>query len=110
MDNETTRLINDEPAQKEQPSSVSQTQAEVAQSKKSKKTNPIVAAAGGFVVGAATGTATTIAAATSNNEAEIPTDIIAEEKLAEEKHEETPRYLLQSKPFLQMTREYGMHT
>lgn len=90
MDNETTRLINDEPAQKEQPSSVSQTQAEVAQSKKSKKTNPIVAAAGGFVVGAATGTATTIAAATSNNEAEIPTDIIAEEKLAEEKHEETP--------------------
>ena len=90
MDNETTRLINDEPAQKEQSTSVSQTQAEVAHSKKSKKTNPIVAAAGGFVVGAATGAATTMAAATSNNEAEMPTDIIEEEKIEEEKHEETP--------------------
>lgn len=90
MDNETTRLINEEPTLKEQPTSVSQTQAEVVQSKKSKKTNPIVAAAGGFVVGAATGAATTMAAATSNNEAELPTDIIEGEKIEEETHEETP--------------------
>lgn len=89
MDNETTRLINDDPAQKEQHTSVSQTQPEGTQYKKSKKINPIVAAAGGFVVGAAAGAATTMAAATSNNEAEIPTDIIEEEKI-QEMHEETP--------------------
>lgn len=80
MDNEATRLINDEPAQKEQPTSVSQTQPDIAQTKKSSKTNPIAAAAGGFVVGAAAGAATTMAAATPNNEAEVSTEVQEEEK------------------------------
>lgn len=80
MDNETTRFINDEPAQKEQPISAPQTQSEVTQTKKSGKTNPIAAAAGGFAVGAAAGAATTMAASTLNNEAEVPTEVQEEEK------------------------------
>lgn len=81
MDNEVTRLINDEPKQKAQPTSAPQPQSKGA---KSKKTNPIAAAAGGFVVGAAAGAATTMAAATPNIEDEMTTEV------QEEKSEEAP--------------------
>lgn len=88
MDNETTRLINDEPAQKEQPTSTAQTQSAEAHSKKSKKTNPVAAAAGGFVAGVAAGAATTMAAATPMNETDVPTEV--QEELKPEETPETP--------------------
>ena len=55
MDNEATRLINDEPTKREQTASATQSQSEPSAPKKSKKSSPIAAAAGGFVAGAAVG-------------------------------------------------------
>ena len=55
MDNEATRLINDEPTKREQTASATQSQSEPSAPKKSKKSSPISAAAGGFVAGAAVG-------------------------------------------------------
>lgn len=55
MDNEATRLINDEPTKREQTASATQSQSEPSAPNKSKKSSPIVAAAGGFVAGAAVG-------------------------------------------------------
>lgn len=90
MNNETTRLINDDAAQKEQPISTPQTQSEVIQSKKSSKPTPIAASVGGFVVGAAAGAATTMAAATTNNETEAPTEMQENEKIEEVLETPTP--------------------
>lgn len=84
MDNEATRLINDEPAQKEQASQTSQAQPEVPMTPKAKKGNTIAAAAGGIVAGAAAGAATTAAASNSNVNSETPKEV------QEEVFEETP--------------------
>lgn len=91
MDNEVTRLINDESSQKEQPTLTAQTQSKGA---KSKKTNSIATATGGFVVGAAAGAATTMAAATPNNEAEMPTEVQEEDKSEEIPDVPTPEQVI----------------
>lgn len=62
MDNEATRLINDEPTKREQTASATQSQSEPSAPNKSKKSSPIAAAAGGFVAGAAVGIGGTAAA------------------------------------------------
>lgn len=74
MDNESTRLINDEFnhkndefTQKIQSTSAPQPQP-VAEEKKSKKVNPVAAAAGGFVAGAAAGVGISAAASNTTEE------------------------------------------
>lgn len=98
MDNETTRLINDESTQKEQPTSASQTQPMKSATKMSRKTNPMAAGAGGFVAGVAVGVGASAMA--GNKEENIPNlevseeekteEAKAEENLAAEEHVETP--------------------
>lgn len=88
MDNEATRLINDEPAQKEQATPASQSQPEAPMTSKAKKGNTIAAAAGAFVAGAAAGAATTAAASTPNIASEQPVDV--KEEVATEKTPEAP--------------------
>lgn len=70
MDNEATRLINDETTQNEQVISSPQPMPEAPKSKSSKKGNTIAAAAGGFVAGAAVGVGASAAA--SNSVEEVP--------------------------------------
>ena len=78
MNNEETRLINDEPINTETP-------VNSAPEKKSSKGKAVAAAAGGFVVGAAAGTATGVMA--SNHDVEVnPEDI----EKQEDKTPETP--------------------
>lgn len=79
MDKEATRLINDEPAQKEQATHTSQVQPKAPTTPKAKKGNTVAAAAGGFVAGAAAGAATTAAASNQNVDSETPEDVLAEE-------------------------------
>lgn len=83
MDNEATRLIKDEPAQKEHSNLASQAQPEVQQPPKAKKSNTVAAAAGGFVAGAAAGVATTAAASTPEEKSEIDVqeEVVTEETL-----------------------------
>lgn len=88
MDNEATRLINDEPVQKEQPTHTSQAQPEAQTTPEAKKGNTIAAAAGGFVAGAATGAVTTAAASAPSSDSETPVDV--QEEIMTEETPETP--------------------
>ena len=82
MDNETTRLINDEPISKGQ--TISTSQPETATAPKAKKGNSIAATAGGFVAGAAVGAVATSAASTPNpNEGSVPTVDVKDEEVVE---------------------------
>ena len=84
MDNEVTRLINDEPTQKEQPISTLKSQSKGA---KTKKTNTIAVGVGGFVAGAAVGIGASAMA--GNKEDNIPNlEVNKEEKTEEIKAEE----------------------
>lgn len=78
MTDETTRLINDEQAPKEQPKVQNQNQtasdaATPTPAKSKKKGNAVAAGIGGFVAGAAVGAATTAAA--SPSEQELPGEV-----------------------------------
>ena len=68
MDNEATRLINDEILPNRQTISEAQTQSESQTVSKSKKGHYIAAAVGGVVVGAVAGAASAMAASTPNND------------------------------------------
>lgn len=70
MDNEATRLINDETTQNDQVISSPQPMPEAPKSKSSKKGSTIAAAAGGFVAGAGVGVGASAAA--SNSVEEVP--------------------------------------
>lgn len=89
MNDETTRLINEEQAQVEQPM-VESTTPNTTQTpkKKDRKGMSVAAAAGGFVAGAAVGAVATAAASTTNDEAEFATDV-KEETTAEDVVENT---------------------
>lgn len=78
MDNETTRLIFDEPAKKAQDATAQQTQPKATQSKPAKKGNVAAAAAGGFVAGAAVGVGATAFASNSSDELPSPEEANAE--------------------------------
>lgn len=88
MDNEATRLINDEPARKEQNTSATMSSSGETQKKNSKKGRIVAAASGGFVAGAAAGAATTTAAATTDEETE--TSVNVQQETAEEVTPERP--------------------
>ena len=88
MDNETTRLINDEPVSNRQTTSAPQTQPETTTAPKAKKGNTIAAAAGGFVACAAAGAATTAAASTPIEYSETSIDV--QEEVVAEETPETP--------------------
>ena len=85
MDNETTRLINDEAACKEQVISTPQSETKATQPESTKKGSSVKAAAGGFVAGAAAGAAATAVASDSYDETasaiETPEGSAAEEIL-----------------------------
>lgn len=74
MNNETTRLINDEPISKGQTTSESQSQPNMAKYVKTKKRNSFAAATGGFVAGVAAGAAATATASNNHNDTEIEAD------------------------------------
>lgn len=79
MDNEETRLINDETSQNEQPVSESQSRFETTEHKKSKRGIHPGASAGGFIAGAAVGIGATAFASNTPKEATDPEKINAVE-------------------------------
>ncbi|MDE7350445.1 MAG: hypothetical protein K2N25_05210 [Muribaculaceae bacterium] len=85
MNDETTRLINEDQAPIEPPKAESTKATNTAQpsEKKNTKGKTVAAAAGGFVAGAALGAGATASASTTSDEAEMP-DVEKEESTAED--------------------------
>lgn len=86
MNDETTRLINEEPAINQAAAAAAAEHPSKSRSKKnSKNNNPVAAAAGGFVAGATAGVGATAYASTSENEETIAAEVApAEEEPKEE--------------------------
>ncbi len=89
MDNETTQLLNENIAPKEQvkeqPTSTVETP--IASHKEAKKGRTVASAAGGFVVGAAVGVGATAAAHTQSQPLETAEEIVDKEEVAENPEE-----------------------
>lgn len=84
MDNETTRLINDESIEKTEKQAQTIEQPATAQYKPAGRGKTVVAGAGGFVAGAAIGAAATAAASNSGESAELPMDAELKEDVTTE--------------------------
>lgn len=96
MDNETTRLINEEITEKKQTVAPQMEQTKSEEARPSKKGRTMAAAAGGFVAGVAVGAAATSVASNTDDNVEISVDIenqdetLTEDAVAESPKEEIP--------------------
>lgn len=84
MENEATRLINDESIEKTEKQAQTIEQPATTQYKSAGRGKTVVAGAGGFVAGAAIGAAATAVASNSGESAELPMDTELKEDVATE--------------------------